>query len=122
MPDINNIVLVNSEATPAAEAKPTTLKDSVMGFLPLVLVFAIFYFFVIRPQMKKQKDHASLIKSVQKGDKVIAAGGLIGKVVKIKDDSTLILDIANKTEVEVLRSSVISVVDNKTPVHTKGSK
>lgn len=84
-------------------------KDALMNFVPLILVFAIFYFFVIRPQLKKQKEQDALIKAVKKGDRVIIAGGMFGKVIKETDKDTFIIELAKDVHVEILKSSVVSL-------------
>ena len=111
MTDQNYAITLVGQTAPQQTEK-TSMKDSLMSFAPLLIIFVIFYFFIIRPQVKKQKDQQSLIKSAKKGDKVIAAGGLIGKIVKEKDKESniIILEIAKDTQVEVLRSSIISIV------------
>lgn len=102
------ITLVNQPVSEPAEK--TSLKDSLMSFAPLLIIFVIFYFFIIRPQVRKQKEQQNLIKSAKKGDKVIAAGGFIGKIVKEKEGDIIVLEIAPKINVEVLKSSIISIV------------
>ena len=112
MTDQNHaITLVSNQVAQAAEK--TSAKDSIMSFVPLIIIFVIFYFFIIRPQMRKQKEQQSLIKSAKKGDKVIAAGGLIGKIVKEKENDIVSLEIAKDTHIDVLKSSIISIINNK---------
>lgn len=102
------ITLVNHQTEQPSEK--ASFKDSVMSFVPLVIIFAIFYFFIIRPQIKKQKEQQNLIKSAQKGDTVIAAGGIIGKIVKEKENDIISLEIAKNTQIDILKSSIISIV------------
>lgn len=75
------------------------------GFIPIILMFVIFYFLLIRPQQKRQKDHRSMISSLKKGDRVITSGGLHGRITGI-DDTTLTLEIADKVRVKVARTNV----------------
>ena len=75
-----------------------------MQLVPFAMIFAIAYFFVIRPQRKKAKEHANLIKNTRRGDSVITTGGLIGKVTKVVDDAELELEIAPNVKVRVLRA------------------
>jgi len=118
----DNLILVNQESdSGAAPQKENTIKDSLMSFAPLVLIFGVFYFFMIRPQMKKQREQAELIKSAKKGDKILFAGGLIGKIVKEKDDNTIIVELAKDTEIEVMKSSIINIVNNKTQLDSSAS-
>ena len=87
---------------------------SLMSLLPMVLIFAIFYFFLIRPQVKRQRQVEKMNSELKKGDKVIAAGGIYGSIVKIEDD-ILSIEISENTKIKVSRSSVTEVLskDNK---------
>jgi preprotein translocase subunit YajC len=87
-----------------------------MQLVPFVIIFAIAYVFVIRPQRKKAKDHANLIKNTRRGDSVITTGGLIGKVTKVVDDAELELEIAPNVKVRVLRSMITDVRAKGEPV------
>lgn len=78
-------------------------------FLPLILIFVVFYFFIIRPQQKRQKERQIMLNSIRKGDKVIAAGGLHGTVVGL-DDKTLLLQVADNVKIKCERSSVITIL------------
>lgn len=79
------------------------MESSLMSFLPLVLMFGILYFLAIRPQMKRQKEHKAMVEALQKGDEVIASGGILGRIAKISD-SYITLEVAELAEkpVEVL--------------------
>jgi len=88
-------------------------KETVMNFLPIILIFAVFYFFIIRPQIKKQKDQENLVSSSKKGDKVIVAGGIIGKIVKEKEGDVILIEIAKNVQIEALRSSIVAKFDDK---------
>lgn len=79
--------------------------QQIQQFLPLVLLFVVFYFLILRPQQKRQKDHRLLIESIKQNDALITIGGMHGKVVKVKDD-TIILRIAEKVEVEYEKSAI----------------
>jgi len=85
------------------------MMSSLMSMLPLVLMFVVLYFVMIRPQMKKQKEHRAMIEALAKGDEVVTAGGMLGKVAKL-GDSNLGLEIANGVEVQVQRSAVVQVL------------
>jgi len=76
-----------------------------LGFLPIILMFALLYFLMIRPQMKRSKEQKAMIEGLQKGDEVVAAGGLIGRITKI-NDQYVTLEIAPNTEVVLQRSAV----------------
>ena len=87
--------------------------DSLMSFLPLLLMFAVLYFIMIRPQMKKQKEHKAMIDALAKGDEVIIAGGVMGRVAKL-GDSYLHVEVANGVELQVQRPAVIQVLPKGT--------
>ncbi len=74
------------------------------GLLPIALMFVLLYFMMIRPQMKRQKEHKSMVEALQKGDEVIAAGGLLGRITKVSD-GYLTLEIATGTEITVQKAS-----------------
>ena len=79
-------------------------------FIPLILIFVIFYFFLIRPQQKKIKDHKLMVASLKRGDEVITSGGMIGKIEKIHDDDKIELLISENTRVQVIKSTVQSLL------------
>jgi len=79
---------------------------SLLGFIPWIAIILIFYFLLIRPQAKRQKQHAEMLKNVKKGDKIVTAGGIHGEVVGVKDENTLVVKIASEVKVEVERSSI----------------
>lgn len=80
-----------------------------MSMLPLVLMFVVLYFVMIRPQMKKTKEHRAMIDALAKGDEVATAGGLLGKVSKL-GESTLTLEVAAGVEIQLQRSAVVQVL------------
>ena len=85
------------------------MLSSLSSMLPLVLMFVVLYFVMIRPQMKKQKEHRAMIDALAKGDEVVTAGGMLGKVAKL-GDSNLGLEVANGVEVQIQRSAVVQVL------------
>ena len=85
------------------------MQSSFLNMLPLVLMFVVLYFVMIRPQMRKQKEHQAMVSALVKGDEVITAGGMLGKVSKLGDDF-LGLEIANGVEIQIQRNSVILVL------------
>ena len=97
-----------AQTAPAAAAGGG-MQDSLMSMLPLVLMFVVLYFVMIRPQMKKQKEHRAMIDAVAKGDEVVTAGGVLGKVSKL-GDSFLGLEVANGVEIQIQRSAVVQVL------------
>ena len=100
----------------AATAGVPTSGDILMQLVPFALIFVIAYFFVIRPQRKKAKEHANLVKNTRRGDSVITTGGLIGKVTRVVDDAELELEIAPSVRVRVLRAMITDVRAKGEPV------
>ncbi len=88
-------------------------ESSLVSLLPLVLMFVVLYFIMIRPQMKKQKEHKAMIEALAKGDEVVIAGGVLGRVAKL-GDSYLHVEVANGVELQVQRVSVIQVLPKGT--------
>ena len=86
-------------------------------FLPLILIFAIMYFLLIRPQQKKVKDHQAMVAAVRRGDQVITQGGLIGKVSKVKDDNEVEVEIAKDVKVRVVKSTISQVTSKTEPAN-----
>lgn len=76
---------------------------------PLVLVFVILYFFLIRPQQKRMKEHQAMIAAVRRGDTVVTAGGIVGKVTKVQDDGEVLIEIADGVRVKVVASTLTAV-------------
>ena len=87
--------------------------------MPLLLIFLVFYFLLIRPQQKKLKAHVDMVAALRRGDKVVLGGGMIGTISRIVDDKELLVEIAPNVEVKVVRSTIADVV-NKTPVAVEG--
>ena len=86
------------------------LNDPFISTLvPLILLFGIFYFLLIRPQQQRMKTHQQMVEAVRRGDTVVTAGGLIGKVAKVKDDGELMVEIADNVQVRVLKSTLTEV-------------
>jgi preprotein translocase subunit YajC len=87
--------------------------SSLFSLLPLVLMFVVLYFIMIRPQMKKQKEHKAMIEAIAKGDEVVIAGGVIGRIAKL-GESFLHVEVANGVELQVQRASVVQVLPKGT--------
>jgi preprotein translocase subunit YajC len=81
----------------------------ITSLIPLILLFGIFYFLIIRPQQQRMKAHQAMVAAVKRGDTVVTAGGLIGKVSKVKDDGELLVEIADNVQVRVLKSTLTEV-------------
>ena len=77
-------------------------------FIPLILIFVIFYFFLIRPQQKKVKEHKAMVQNLKRGDEVITSGGIIGRVERVFDDGRLEMNISEGVNVEVVKDTVQS--------------
>ena len=89
--------------------------DSGIGqFIPLILIFVIFYFFLIRPQQKKVKEHKAMVENLKRGDKVVTSGGIVGTVERIIDNDKVEVQIAENINVEVVRATGIQGLINKT--------
>lgn len=100
-------------AQTAPAAAGGDMQSSLMSMLPLVLMFVVLYFIMIRPQMKKQKEHKAMIDALVKGDEVVTVGGMLGKVSKM-GDNYVGLDIASGVEIQVQRSAVVQVLPKGT--------
>ena len=80
------------------------------SFVPLILIFAIMYFLLIRPQQKKAKQHRQMVEALRRGDQIVTQGGLIAKVTKVKEDNELEVEIADGVRARVVRSTVAQVL------------
>ena len=87
---------------------------SIASFAPLILIFVIMYFLMIRPQQKRMKEHRAMVEALKKGDEVVTQGGLVGKVSAVRDNE-LEVEIAPGVKVRVVRSSVTGLVDRTKP-------
>jgi preprotein translocase subunit YajC len=94
-----------------AQGEPAT--SSLMSFLPLIVIFAVFYFMLIRPQMKRSKEHKQLVSQLGKGDEVITNGGLLGKITDVSD-SFVTLELADNLQIKLQRSAVANVMPKGT--------
>jgi preprotein translocase subunit YajC len=90
-------------------------QSALIQFLPLVLIFVVFYFLLIRPQQKKQKDHRSMLEALRRGDRVVTGGGILGTVSKVVGPEEVEIDIAPNVRVKVLRSTITSVLAKPDP-------
>jgi preprotein translocase subunit YajC len=92
--------------------------DAIGQFLPLILIFAIMYFLLIRPQQKKVKMHQAMIAALRRGDQVVTQGGLIGKVVKVKDDNEVEVELSEGVKVRVVQSTIADVRSKTEPAQS----
>ena len=83
--------------------------ENLTGFLPIIILFAIFYFLLIRPQQKKAKEHKNMIANLQKGNRVVTSSGIYGTIQSI-DDTNISLEIADKVKIKMVRSNVAAVL------------
>jgi preprotein translocase subunit YajC len=102
-------VFISSAFAQAAPAATGGAESSLLSLLPLVLMFVVLYFIMIRPQMKRQKEHKAMIDALAKGDEVVTAGGVLGKVTRL-GETTLHVEVANGVELQLQRTSVVQVL------------
>ena len=84
--------------------------QGISQFIPLILIFIIFYFFLIRPQQKRVKDHKIMVEGLKRGDEVITSGGIIGVVDRVMDDDRVEVTIGENTKVQIIRSTITSLL------------
>jgi preprotein translocase subunit YajC len=100
-----------AQTAPAASGGGT--ESSLLSLLPLVLMFVVLYFIMIRPQMKRQKEHKAMVEALAKGDEVVTAGGVLGRVSKL-GETYVHVEVANGVELQVQRSSIVQVLPKGT--------
>ena len=84
--------------------------QGIAQFIPIILIFVIFYFFLIRPQQKRAKDHKAMVESLKRGDEVITSGGIIGVVDRVMEDDRIEVIIGDSTKVQIIRSTITSLL------------
>lgn len=84
-------------------------------FIPLILIFVIFYFLLIRPQQKRIKEHKAMVDSLNRGDDIVTSGGIVGKVVRVLEDDKLEVEIAENVTVKIIKSTVSQVLSKTEP-------
>jgi len=90
-------------------------QNALIQFLPLILIFVVFYFLLIRPQQRKAKDHKTMLDALRRGDRIVTGGGIIGTVARVDSPEEVTVDIADGVRVRVLRSTISSVVAKPDP-------
>jgi preprotein translocase subunit YajC len=95
--------------------------NMLVSLLPFVLIFVIMYFLILRPQQKRQKQHADMVKNVRRGDTVVTSGGLVGKVTKVIDDEKVEVEVASDVRVVQMRSMLADVRAKGEPVKEEGA-
>jgi preprotein translocase subunit YajC len=101
--------------TPAFAQSAGGAAGAFTSFVPLILIFAIMYFLMIRPQQKKLKEHKAMVEALRRGDQVLTQGGIVGKVVKVGDDGIVEVEIAESVKVKVLRHTIAQVMSKTEP-------
>ena len=84
--------------------------QGIAQFIPLILIFVIFYFFLIRPQQKRAKDHLAMVASLKRGDEVITSGGIIGIVDRVLEDDRVEINLTDNVKVQIIRSTITSLL------------
>jgi preprotein translocase subunit YajC len=107
------VFISTAHAQTAPAAAPGGAESTLLSLLPLVLMFVVLYFIMIRPQMKKQKEHKAMVEALAKGDEVVIAGGVLGRVAKL-GESFINVEVSNGVELQVQRVSVLQVLPKGT--------
>jgi len=94
-------------------------QSALIQFLPLVLIFVVFYFLLIRPQQRKAREHRVTLDALRRGDRVVTGGGIIGTVVRVDSPEEVVVDIAEGVRVRVVRSTITGVVAKPNPAATR---
>jgi len=87
--------------------------EGLIGFLPLILIFVVFYFLLIRPQQKKMKEHKAMLQAVRRGDRVVTGGGIIANVTKVNNEKEVTVEIAPEIKVRVVRDTLQQILEKK---------
>ena len=90
------------------------MSEGIGQFIPLILIFIIFYFFLIRPQQKKAKEHKNMVKAVKRGDKIVTSGGIFATVEKVMDNDKVEVSISDNVNIELVKSTGIQALLNNT--------
>jgi len=102
----------------AQEAGSANAGSAFAQFIPLILIFAIMYFLLIRPQQKKAKDHRAMVDALRRGDQVVTSGGIVGKVIKVQEDNIVEVEIAEGVKVKVIKGTIGQVLNKTEPAAT----
>src|ERR1700747_2288814 len=108
-------------STAYAQATGLFDQNALVQFLPLILIFVVFYFLLIRPQQRKAKEHKTMLDALRRGDRVVTGGGIIGTVARVDNPEEVIVDIAENVRVRVLRSTITSVLAKPDPAAARGA-
>ena len=85
------------------------------SFIPIILIFVIMYFLLIRPQQKKIKEHKNMVENLRRGDQVLTQGGIIGRITKVKEGEEIEVELAKDVKVSVIRSTIVNVLSKTEP-------
>lgn len=106
-------VVVPDSSGPIVEDKSSVGGSNWMTLVSMLLMFAVFYFLLIRPQEKKRKEHEQTLETIKKGEDVLTSSGIFGKVAKINDDGTLIIEIAENVTIKIVKSAIAEIISRK---------
>ncbi len=113
-------MLISPAYAQAAAGDPAS---TITSFIPLVLIFVVFYFLMIRPQQKRVKEHKAMLDALRRGDRIVTNGGIVGTVVSVKPDEREIqVEIADGVRVKVMRDMIASVLTKTEPVAAKAAE
>ncbi len=90
--------------------------EGLQSFIPIILIFVIMYFLLIRPQQKKIKEHKLMVENIRRGDQVLTQGGIVGKITKVKDGEEVEVEISSNVKVNVIKSTIVNVLNKSEPV------
>jgi len=99
-----------------AQAGGASGGDFLIQLMPILLMFVIFYFLLFRPQQQRMKEHKARLAAIRRGDMVVTAGGIIGKITKLINDAEVEVEIAPETRVKVIRSTITDIINKTEPV------
>ena len=92
------------------------MNEALVSFLPLILIFVVFYFLLIRPQQKKMKEHKEMIDKIKRGDDIVTAGGVYGKISRVIDENKVEVEISNNLKIIISRPTISAVINNSSDV------
>jgi len=114
-------MLISTALAQEAVGAAPGAESAIMSFLPMILIFVVFYFLLIRPQQKKLKEHRAMLEALRRGDRVVTGGGIIGTVVKVGPEEEIQVEIAEGVRVRVLRGTITNVIAKTEPVKSTAS-
>lgn len=107
-------IIISTETAEELPIAPPAVENSWFGFMPMVLIFVMFYFFLIRPQEKKRKEHENVISTIKIGEEIMTSGGIFGTITKINtSEDTMLLRIAKDVEIKILKSAISDITSRK---------